>query len=137
MITAAKPQTKYLGKTVTKADALDLIPWTGDPIRIVLHATEFSSFCPVTKMPDYAKLKIEYVPHKHIAETKSVKLVLQSYRDRAQFNEKLVDELQKQFASQLKPKWLQVTGEFNIRGGIYVEAISEYRATFVKPMSEK
>lgn len=119
-------ETKYLGKQVVSATELDLIPWSGGDIEITFHCSEFTSFCPKTGQPDFATLKIQYNPGTHIAETKSVKLVLQNYRDRRQFNELLVTEIKSNFVDQLKPKWLKVTGIFHARGGISVEAASEY-----------
>lgn len=117
---------QLLGKTVTAADKLDLIPWKDGEIKVILNASEFSSFCPVTKMPDFAKIRVEYIPDEYIAETKSVKLFFQSYRNVAQFNEKLVAEIKRKFVEQLSPRWLKVHGDFNVRGGINVEAVAEY-----------
>lgn len=122
-----KVEAQYLGKQVLKADRLDPILWSGKrPTKVTLHCSEMHSLCPVTGQPDFSKLKIEYIPFRHIVETKSAKLFLQSFSQRKQFNELLVDELADKFVSQIQPKWLKITGVFNTRGGISVEAESEY-----------
>src|SRR5205085_6200027 len=117
---------RFLGK---KADAptetLDLIEWTGQRIHVRLDCSEFTSLCPVTGQPDFATLTIEYVPDRHIAETKSVKLYLWKYRNQAACNEQLVDRIATDLEAQIKPKWLRITGRFHPRGGIGVTAVAE------------
>lgn len=116
---------KFLGQTVnTPSRELDLIPWKGQPITIRLDATEFTSFCPVTGQPDFAKLQIEYSPGEQIVETKSMKLYLWSFREERQFNELLVDGMASDLFKQIKPRWLRVTGNFFHRGGIAVNAVA-------------
>lgn len=118
-------ETKYLGKqsseTIT-ADQLDLVPWEQGEATVTLHATEFTSHCPVTGQPDFAKLIFTYVPDAHIVETKSFKLWMWSFRDQKQFNEKLVAHMADEFSRVIKPKRLTVRGDFNIRGGVSVTA---------------
>lgn len=118
-------QSKYLGKSITTAvTELDLIPWTGNPIRVTLDASEFTSHCPKTGQPDFATIAIEYQSDKFIVETKSVKLFMWQFRDKREFNEKLVDYIAATFFNQLQPKWIRVVGKFAIRGGISVTAES-------------
>jgi 7-cyano-7-deazaguanine reductase len=117
---------KHMGKlSNTPTDTLDLIEWKGKKTLVRLDCSEFSSLCPVTGQPDYGELVIEYVPRRFLAETKSVKLYLWSYRDRQGFNEALVDAIASDFQKQVKPKWLRVTGAFHPRGGIRVTATAE------------
>jgi len=112
---------EHLGKQSQDAiDQVDAIPWEGGDALVTLNCTEFTSHCPVTKQPDFAKLVIQYAPNEHLVETKSLKLYLWKYRHRAQFNEKLTDEIANDLFKQLKPHWLRVEGEFNTRGGIQV-----------------
>ena len=114
---------KHLGKQSKKAiTKLDLIPWDGGIIDITLHATEFTSHCPVTGQPDFARFEITYRPTDHIVETKSMKLYLWQYRDQAEFNEALVSKIAGDLYAQIKPHSLVVTGHFNVRGGIAVSA---------------
>ncbi len=127
-------EPKYLGKPANQPiDTLDLIEWTGGPITVRLECSEFTSLCPITGQPDFGTLLIEYVPDKHIAETKSVKLYLWKYRDRPGFNEQLVDAIADDWHRQLKPRWLRVSGKFHPRGGIAVTAIAERGGTEHRP----
>jgi len=117
---------KHLGKPSNEpTDTLDLIEWTGDRIVVRLDCSEFSALCPVTGQPDYGQLVVEYVPDKHLAETKSLKLYLWQYRDKAGFNEALVDAIATDLARQIRPFWLRVIGTFNPRGGIRVTATAQ------------
>jgi 7-cyano-7-deazaguanine reductase len=117
---------KHLGKRSNEPiDKVDLIEWKGDRILVQLECTEFTSLCPVTGQPDFGELVIEYVPDKHLAETKSVKLYLWRYRSERAFNEVLVDQIATDLYEQIKPLWLEVIGEFNTRGGILVTATAQ------------
>jgi 7-cyano-7-deazaguanine reductase len=118
---------KHLGKTSNQpVDSVDLIEWTGETITVRLECADFTSLCPVTGQPDFASLTIEYVPHRHLMETKSVKLYLWRYRNERAFNETLVDRIARDLFRQLQPRWLRVTGRFHPRGGISVTAVSEH-----------
>lgn len=113
---------KHLGKQDnTPAEKFDLIPWDGPPMtEVELHCSEFTSHCPVTKQPDFAQFIISYHPNGHLVETKSVKLYLWQFRDRAEFNEKLVRFIATDFFEQVRPRRVMVEGRFNQRGGIAV-----------------
>lgn len=125
---------QYLGKLRNEpTDTLDLISWEGSAITVRLECAEFSSLCPVTGQPDYGILTIEYVPDRHLVETKSLKLYLWRFRDQRAFNEVLVDTIARDMFRQLSPRWLRVTGTFNPRGGIRVTATSEHGDREVSP----
>jgi len=98
-----------------------------------LEVADFTSLCPVTGQPDFGSLVIEYVPHQHLAETKSVKLYLWRYRNERGFNEVLIDSIARDLYRQLRPHWLRVTGQFHPRGGISVTAISEHGERSYRP----
>ncbi len=116
----------HLGKPSNQPiDAVDLIPWTGGPITVRLECADFTSLCPVTGHPDFATLEIEYLPDRHLVETKSLKLYLWRYRDQRAFNEHLVDEIASDLHRQIRPRWLGVTGRFHPRGGIAVTVSAE------------
>ena len=117
---------RHLGRPSNRPiERVDLIGWKGEPIVVRLDCSEFSSLCPVTDQPDYGSLVIEYVPHRHLAETKSVKLYLWKYRDRKGFNEVLIDQIAGELFAQVRPRWLRVVGSFHPRGGIRVTATAE------------
>lgn len=119
-------ELKHLGKPSSQPiDKVDLIDYTGGPITVRLDCAEFTSLCPVTKQPDFGKLTIEYVPDKHLVESKSLKLYLWHFRNEPGFNESLVDTIADDLFQQIRPLWLRVSGAFNPRGGISITATAE------------
>ncbi len=92
----------------------------GAGFRVTLNCREFTSRCPVTSQPDYAELRIEYEPRGTIIETKSLKLYLQKFRDRAAFNEELCQAICDELFALLAPGMLSVEMSFAHRGGISV-----------------
>lgn len=113
----------HLGKQSQQAvTKIETIPWEAGSATVSLECTEFTSLCPVTEQPDFGQMLIEYVPNRHLVETKSLKLYLWQFRDQAQFNEVLVASIADDLFEQLQPQRLSVTGTFNRRGGIGVTA---------------
>ncbi|MEW5702564.1 MAG: preQ(1) synthase [Candidatus Zixiibacteriota bacterium] len=92
---------------------------------VTFHCTEFTCLCPVTGQPDSADLEISYIPDHKILESKSLKLYLWTYREIGIFHEDLVNELLDALFAFLKPRWLRVTGHFNVRGGIAIDVVAE------------
>ena len=88
---------------------------------------EFSCLCPKTGQPDFATLKLEYVPDERCVELKSLKLYIWSYRDRGTFHEAVSNTILQDLVTALAPRFLRLTGEFNVRGGIYTTVIVEHR----------
>ncbi len=116
---------KHLGVSSSEPiDNVDLIPWRGAPIEISLSCDEVTTLCPVTSQPDFGRLTISYVPGAHLIETKSLKLYLTRFRNRGIFSEMLVDTIADELYAQLQPIHLEVTGSFNSRGGISIQATS-------------
>lgn len=99
-------------------DEVDRIPWHGGRVTVCLECGEFTSLCPVTGQPDFGALTVRYEPDRYLVESKSLKLYLMRYRNRGAFNEVLVDEMVGDLYRQLEPRWIEVTGRFNSRGGI-------------------
>jgi len=83
-----------------------------------LHCFEFSSLCPKTGQPDFATFDINYVPDKLCVESKSLKLYLFSFRNSGEFMEDITNRICKDIQTLLNPYYIQVTGNFNSRGGI-------------------
>ena len=81
-------------------------------------APEFTSLCPVTGQPDFAHFVIDYVPAKDIVESKSLKLLLASYRNHAAFHEDCTLDIAKRIVRAIKPKFLRIAGLWYPRGGI-------------------
>jgi 7-cyano-7-deazaguanine reductase len=88
---------------------------------------EFSCLCPKTGQPDFATLKLEYVPHERCVELKALKLYIWSYRDRGAFHEAVTNEILRDLVTATAPRFLRLTAEFNVRGGIYTTVVAEHR----------
>lgn len=82
--------------------------------------TEFTSLCPKTNQPDFAKIFINYVADKKMVESKSLKLYLFSFRNHGDFHEDCVQKICDDLTRLMKPKYLEVCGEFTPRGGISI-----------------
>lgn len=93
---------------------------------IQFDCIDFTSLCPITGQPDFAKIKIKYIPAKLCVETKSLKYYLQSYRNFQGFNEKVVNSILNDLVEAANPKWMRVEGEFAARGGIYLTTVAEH-----------
>ncbi len=89
---------------------------------------EFTSVCPVTGHPDFGTITMEYVAGELCVELKSLKIYYQSYRNEGAFYEDLINRFIDDFVAALNPKWLEITGKFTPRGGMY----SEITATHVR-----
>lgn len=87
---------------------------------INLFCNEFTSLCPKTGQPDWGKFIIRYVPNKLCVESKSLKLYLLSFRNHGEFHEDVTNRIAKDLFALLKPRYLQIYGEFNSRGGIAI-----------------
>ena len=85
---------------------------------VELHTQEFTCLCPATAQPDFANIKISYVPDKKIVESKSLKLYLWSFRDEGCFHEHAVNKILDDIVKAINPLWCEVYGAFNVRGGI-------------------
>lgn len=88
--------------------------------------TEFTSLCPKTGQPDFAKIFINYIADKKMVESKSMKLYLFSFRNHGDFHEDCVQTICNDLVKLLKPKYLEVIGEFTPRGGIAIFPFASY-----------
>ncbi len=94
--------------------------------HILIESPEFTSLCPVTGQPDFATIVLEYVPGPRCVELKSYKLYLWHFRNEPTFHEDVVNRILTELVGSLEPRWMRVTGEFNVRGGIYTSVIAEH-----------
>ncbi|HXH29644.1 MAG TPA: preQ(1) synthase [Bacteriovoracaceae bacterium] len=85
-----------------------------------LICTEFTSLCPKTGQPDFAKIFINYIADKEMVESKSLKIYLFSFRNHGDFHEDCVQKICNDLCKLLKPKFLEVMGDFTPRGGIAI-----------------
>ncbi|MFA6056414.1 MAG: preQ(1) synthase [Thermodesulfovibrionales bacterium] len=95
---------------------------------------EFTCLCPRSGYPDFATIKISYVPDKKIVELKSLKLYLNSFRDICISHEESANKIFSEIQKKLKPRFLEITGDFNPRGNVktVVKVSSEDRKPFGK-----
>ena len=115
-----------LGATVRHAiDHVEVFPAPASVTQVTFTNDELASMCPVTQQPDLSTVVIEYEPDQWCVESKSLKLYLWGFRDRAVFAEALAAEIAREIKSSAKPKWVKVTLTQRPRGGIEVQAISE------------
>lgn len=82
---------------------------------------EFTSLCPVTGQPDFAHIVIDYAPNKFLVESKSLKLLMFSYRNHAGFHEECTVDIAKKIINFIKPKYLRIGGYWYPRGGIPID----------------
>ena len=82
--------------------------------------TEFTSLCPKTQQPDFAKIFVNYIADQKMVESKSMKLYLFSFRNHGDFHEDCVQTICNDLVKLLKPKFIEVVGEFTPRGGIAI-----------------
>jgi 7-cyano-7-deazaguanine reductase len=88
---------------------------------------EFTSMCPVTGQPDFAKIVITYGPHLSCIESKSLKLYLFSFRNTGMFHEEITNKILDDIVAACEPKWARVRGIMNARGGISIDVTAEFR----------
>jgi 7-cyano-7-deazaguanine reductase len=93
---------------------------------VTFDAYEFTSKCPKTGQPDFAKIIISYIPNVKMVESKSLKLYLFSYRNTGQFHESIVNTIKEDLVKLMDPKYLEVKGIFSPRGGISIFPFANY-----------
>ena len=93
-------------------------PHPNNNYTIKFSTTEFTTLCPLTGQPDFATLHVEYCPRDKCMESKSLKQFLWSFRDEGNFHEDVTNLILNAMVQSCAPKWIVVTGHFNVRGGI-------------------
>jgi 7-cyano-7-deazaguanine reductase len=94
-------------------------PAPGRDYRIDLTCPEFTCLCPRSGFPDFATISIAYVPDASIVELKSLKLYLNRYRNEYVFHEAAVNRILDDLVELIRPAWIEVVGDFNVRGNIH------------------
>ena len=103
-------------------------PHPGRDYTIRIRLPEFTCLCPKTGQPDFAELHLEYVPDQRCVELKSLKLYIWSFRDEGAFHEYVTNRILEQLVQACAPRFMRLTAEFNVRGGIYTTVVAEHRA---------
>ena len=102
-----------------------------------MECPEFTCLCPKTGQPDFAELEIRYIPDKVCIELKSLKLYLWSFRNEGAFHEKVINDILDDLVKVSSPRWMEVIGVFNVRGGIHTTVSASYEASKKSPKQKK
>ena len=100
---------------------------------IRIRIPEFTCLCPKTGQPDFAVLNLEYVPDQHCVELKSLKLYVWSFRDEGAFHEAVTNRILDDLVKATAPRFMRLSADFNVRGGIYTTVVAEHRADGWQP----
>ena len=98
----------------------------GNDYWVQFNCPEFTSLCPITGQPDFAEIKIMYIPAEKMVESKSLKLYLFSFRNHGDFHEDCVNIIMNDLIKLMEPKYIEVTGIFTPRGGISIYPYANY-----------
>jgi 7-cyano-7-deazaguanine reductase len=104
-------------------------PNPGRDYVIRFETNEFTCLCPKTGQPDFATIRVEYIPDVNCVELKSWKLYLWSYRTEGAFHEAVTNRILDDLIAAVSPRRARIEGDFNVRGGIHTTIVAEY----VKP----
>lgn len=99
------------------------------PYSVTFTISEFTCVCPKTGQPDFATLRITYVPDAHLIELKALKLYINAYRDIGIFHEFVTNKILSDLVAACEPRRMEIEGDFNVRGGIKTVV----RAAYEKP----
>lgn len=117
----------------TPRDEMDLHPldtfeyeYAGNEIWIEFEMPEFTAVCPFSDFPDFATIRLRYVPHERCIELKSLKLYINSFRDVKVFHEHVVNIIREDFVNACDPLKLEIEGDFNVRGNIKTVVRTSY-----------
>jgi len=109
----------------TPREEMDLFPldtfayeFPGREIKIDFEITEFTAICPFSDFPDFATIRLEYVPHQRCVELKSLKLYINSFRQVKIFHEHVINVILEDFVRACDPLSVQIEGDFHVRGNI-------------------
>ena len=111
-------------------DVLETFPYeyAGREITMTIDTDEFTSVCPWSGLPDYAHIHIEYIPGRTCIELRSLKYYFLSYRNVGIYQEHLVNRILDDLVHCARPRWMKVSADYNVRGGLHTVATREYRA---------
>ena len=100
--------------------------YPGRDYTVNIEFPEFTCVCPRTGLPDFATIKIEYVPAKKLIELKSLKLYFVAYRNVGTFHESAVNRILDDLVKACQPRSIKVVGEFSVRGGISTTVMASW-----------
>ena len=113
---------------------LDTFPYefSGKEIKINFEIPEFTCICPFSEFPDFATIRLEYVPQRRCVELKSLKLYINSFRNVKVFHEHVINVILEDFVTACDPLKVEIEGDFNVRGNIKTTIRASYRKSGVR-----
>ncbi|TDU32371.1 7-cyano-7-deazaguanine reductase [Panacagrimonas perspica] len=121
--------------TASPSKSLETFP-NPNPDRdfvIRMRMPEFTCLCPKTGQPDFGTLYLEYIPERLCVELKSLKLYVWSFRDEGAFHEAVTNRILDDLVRATAPRFMRLTGDFGVRGGIFTHVVAEHRAAGWQP----
>jgi 7-cyano-7-deazaguanine reductase len=94
--------------------------------EILIDCPEFTCLCPMTGQPDFAAIRVSYVPDRLCVELKSLKLYLWSYRDEGAFHEAATNRILDDLVAVIRPRRAEIEARWNVRGGITTTVVVRY-----------
>jgi 7-cyano-7-deazaguanine reductase len=94
---------------------------------IHMRVPEFTCLCPKTGQPDFATIYIDFVPDQLCVELKALKMYMWSFREEGGFHEAMTNAILSDLVAAISPRFMRVTGEWNVRGGVYTNVVAEHR----------
>jgi len=132
--TFAPPNQQGLDIQSTRREQMNLYPldtfayeFAGKEIKINFEIPEFTCICPFSEFPDFATIRLEYVPQSRCIELKSLKLYINSFRDVKVFHEHVINMILEDFVNACDPLSVEIEGDFNVRGNIKTTVKASYR----------
>jgi 7-cyano-7-deazaguanine reductase len=95
---------------------------------ISIRIPEFTCLCPKTGQPDFATLRLAYVPDRLCLELKALKLYIWSYRETGAYHEDITNRILDDMVAAIRPRCARIEARFNVRGGLYTTVIAHYQA---------
>jgi 7-cyano-7-deazaguanine reductase len=118
----------------TQREDMNLFPldtfayeYVGSKINIRFEMPEFTAICPFSDFPDFATIRLDYVPFERCVELKSLKLYINSFREVKIFHEHVINVIMEDFVRACDPLSVEIEGDFNVRGNIKTSVRASYR----------
>ena len=96
--------------------------------EVAFTVPEFTCLCPRSNFPDFATIRIRYIPDRKLVELKSLKLYINGFRDQEMFHEAAINRILDDLVLLLQPRFMEVVGDFNVRGNIKTVVTARHRA---------
>ncbi|MEW9672050.1 preQ(1) synthase [Ammoniphilus sp. 3BR4] len=115
-------------ESVILVDILETIPYeyVGKKTEVMIPTNEFTSVCPWSGLPDFADIKVTYVPNEKLIEMKSLKYYLTSYRNVGIYQEHATNRILNDLVQCCDPLYMKIDADWNARGGLGTKVVVEY-----------